>query len=230
MDMTEKYARLLVKIGINIQHGQILVLSCPLECADFARVIQVQAYQAGAREVVMRWLDDRSERITYDLAPTEIFDTFPAWSKAFFDDYARQGAAFLTILASDPDIMKGVDPTRISRQAKARSSALEDYRSAQMSNKHSWCVASVPTETWAQKVFPGMKTADAVEALWQAIFKSVRVDQADPVKAWRNHQTALNVRLKFLNDAQFASLRYKNTLGTDLTVQQIGRASWRGRV
>lgn len=220
MEMKNEYARLLIRTGINIQQGQTLVLSCPIECADFAHLLQIQAYEAGAREVVMRWVDDRSTRITFDLAPTEIFDGFPAWGKVFFNDYAAQGAAFLTIMATDPDIMKGVDPSRISRQSKARSTALEEYRAAQMSNKHSWCVASVPTKAWAMKVFPALSETHAIEALWQAIFKSVRVDQNDPVEAWHLHQQVLDVRLKFLNDAQFTALRYQNSIGTD----QIGRA------
>jgi aminopeptidase len=228
MEMMDKYAELLIRTGVNIQQGQTLVLSCPIECPDFAHLLQRQAYQAGAREVVMRWVDDISARITYDLAPTELFDEFPAWTKTFYDDYAARKAAFLTILATDPDIMKGVDPSRISRQAKARGTALEAYRSAQMSNKHTWCVASVPTSAWARKVFPGMTEPQAIEALWQAIFTSVRVDQADPVVAWRRHQEALDVRLKLLNDAQFAALRYRNAIGTDLTVKLPENHIWFG--
>ncbi|MGD9941374.1 MAG: aminopeptidase, partial [Clostridia bacterium] len=228
MEMLDKYAELLIKTGVNIQQGQTLVLSCPIECSDFAHQLQRQAYQAGAREVVMRWVDDISARITYDLAPAELFDEFPAWAKTFYDDYAARKAAFLTILATDPDIMKGVDPSRISRQAKARGTALEAYRSAQMSNKHTWCVASVPTSAWARKVFPGMTEPKAMEALWQAIFTSVRVDQADPVDAWHRHQEALNIRLRFLNDAQFSALRYRNALGTDLTVKLPENHIWFG--
>jgi aminopeptidase len=228
MEMLDKYAELLIKTGVNIQQGQTLVLSCPIECSDFAHLLQRQAYQAGAREVVMRWVDDISARITYDLAPAELFDEFPAWAKTFYDDYAARKAAFLTILATDPDIMKGVDPSRISRQAKARGTALEAYRSAQMSNKHTWCVASVPTSAWARKVFPGMTEPKAMEALWQAIFTSVRVDQADPVDAWHRHQEALNIRLRFLNDAQFSALRYRNALGTDLTVKLPENHIWFG--
>jgi aminopeptidase len=228
MEMMDKYAELLIKTGVNIQQGQTLVLSCPLECSDFAHLLQVQAYKAGAREVVMRWIDDQSTRITFDLAPEEIFDEYPAWGKVFFNDYAARGAAFLSIMADDPDIMKGVDPSRISRQAKARGTALEAYRSAQMSNKHTWCVASVPTKAWALKVFPAMTESQAIEALWQAIFKSVRADQADPVASWRRHQEALDVRIKFLNETQFAALRYRNTLGTDLLVKLPENHIWFG--
>lgn len=228
MEMIDKYARLLIETGVNIQQGQTLVLSCPIECSGFAHLLQTQAYKAGAREVVMRWIDDTSTRITYDLAPSEIFNEFPSWNKTFFDDYAAQGAAFLTIMATDPDIMKGVDPSRISRRAKAQSTALAEYRTAQMSNRHSWCVASVPTKAWALKVFPGLTETEAETALWHATFRSVRVDQDDPVEAWGLHQKALDAHLQILNDAQFSALRYRNALGTDLTVQLPANHIWFG--
>jgi len=225
----ESYARLLVRVGINLQKDQTLVIASPIDCAEFARVAQVEAYRAGAREVIMRWTDEKSVKTTYDMAQDAVFDEFPAWQKAFFNDYADLGAAFLSIAASDPELMKDVDPKRISRLSKARSTALERFRMLQMSNKNVWCVASVPTVAWARKVFPGKSEKEAVEALWNAIYKTVRVDQADPVQAWRNHQAALNVRLAFLNGHRFSSLRYRNGLGTDLTIAlPKGHVWWGG--
>ncbi len=229
MNPMESYARLLVRVGINLQKDQTLVIASPIDCAEFARVAQVEAYRAGAREVIMRWTDEKSVKTTYDMAPDAIFDEFPAWQKAFFNDYADLGAAFLSIAASDPELMKDVDPKRISRLSKARSTALERFRMLQMSNKNVWCVASVPTVAWARKVFPGKGEKEAVEALWNAIYKTVRVDQADPVQAWRDHQAALDVRLAFLNGHRFSSLRYRNGLGTDLTIAlPKGHVWWGG--
>jgi aminopeptidase len=228
MTSIEKYARLLVRVGINLQKNQTLVISSPIECADFARIAQAEAYRAGAREVVMRWIDEKSSRITLDMAPDDIFDEFPEWSKAFFNDYADSGAAFLSIAASDPELMKDVDPKRLSRQSKARGKALERFRALQMSNKNVWCVGSVPTAAWAKKVFPGKTEAEAVEALWAAILKAVRADQSDPVQAWRDHQAALNARLAFLQGNAFESLRYRNSLGTDLTITLPTGHAWFG--
>jgi len=224
----KSYARLLVQVGINLQKNQTLIIAAPIECAEFARMAMVEAYSAGAREVVMRWLDEKSARITFDMAPDAIFDEFPEWSKAFFNGYADSGAAFLTIMASDPELMKDVDPKRISRQNKARSTALEHFRSLQMSNKNVWCIGSVPTVAWAKKVFPGRTDAEAMDALWNAIYKTVRVDQADPVQAWRAHQAALNTRLDFLRKNDFSSLRYKNAQGTDLIVALPEGHQWFG--
>ncbi len=214
----EKYARLLVRVGINLQEGQTLVISSPIECAAFARLAQVEAYNSGAGEVVLRWIDEESDRITLDLAPGAVLDRYPEWSRVFLNGYAEAGAAFLKIDASDPELMKDVDPKRMSRQSKARNIALEPYRTLLMSDKNAWCVASVPTAAWARKVFPGKTEPQAVEALWDAIYKAVRVDRADPVAAWREHQDALDARLAFLKRNDFSSLRYRNGLGTDFRV------------
>jgi aminopeptidase len=176
----------------------------------------------------MRWMDEKSARVTLDMADDAVFDEFPEWGKAFFNGYADRGAAFLTISASDPELMKGVDPKRMSRQNKARSAALEHYRTRQMSNRNVWCVASVPTLAWARKVFPGKPDDEAVDALWTAIFKAVRVDRPDPVQAWRDHQAALDARLAFLAAQDFTGLRYRNGLGTDLTVRLPEHHRWFG--
>lgn len=228
MKQLEKYAKLLVRTGINLQDNQILVVNCPVECAYFGRAITKEAYAAGARKVVMNWRDDLIARETLLNAKDEIFDEFPEWQKAFYNDHADQGAAFLSISASDPEVFKGVDPTRMARQNKASSTAIAHYRSKMMSNYNAWCVASIPTDSWAVKVFPGVSVEEAVEKLWEAIFKSVRVDQADPVAAWDEHKANLMRRMKCLNDYNFKSLKYKNSIGTDFSVALVDKHIWLG--
>ncbi len=224
----EKYAELLVRIGINIQKDQTLVIASPIECAEFARIVTVKAYEAGAREVVMRWLDEKSTKIRYQMASNEIFDEFPNWSKEYFNGYADKDAAFLSISASDPELMKDVDPKKMSRANKASSVALEHYRSRMMSNKNVWCVASIPTDAWAKKVFPGVSAKEAVDQLWDAIFKAVRVDTPDPVQSWKDHQSHLNNKLQFLNETAFKAVRYKNSIGTDVLVELPKNHVWFG--
>lgn len=228
MTKIEKYADLLVRIGINIQPDQTLVIAAPIECADFARAAATKAYEAGAREVVMRWMDEKSQHIKYKMANDEIFDEFPEWTVEYFNHYADKDAAFLSISARDPELMKDVDPKRLARANKAGSVALEYYRSRMMSNKNVWCVASIPTEAWAKKVFPEATPEQAIEQLWDAIFKAVRVDQEDPVAAWKAHQSNLNEKLDFLNGHAFKALRYKNSIGTDVTVELPENHIWFG--
>ncbi|MDC7222210.1 MAG: aminopeptidase [Spirochaetales bacterium] len=223
----EKYADLLVRCGINIKKDQTLLINTPLECADFARSITKKAYEAGAREVILNWNDELSTKIRYDMAPEEIFDEFPAWRVEMLNSLADRDAAFLSISASDPELMKEVDPSRIARFRKASSSALGEYRSRVMGNFNAWCVVSVPTEAWARKVFP-QAGEGAMDLLWEAIFKAVRVDRDDPVAAWKELQNSMSRRIEILHKYNFTSLHYKNSLGTDLLVELPENHLWVG--
>lgn len=224
----EKYARLIVKTGINIQKNQILIIRSPIECASFTREVARIAYQEGAGDVVISWMDELFSKIRYLHAPDEAFNEFPEWHKEFFLSYARKGAAFLSIFASDPELMKEVAPERIAKDSKNRSIALKEYSERIMSSKNSWCVVSIPTISWAEKVFPGLSENEAVEMLWRAIFMSVRVDMADPVATWDEHKANLAKRTEFLNANEFKYLIYKNSLGTDLKIELPKNHIWLG--
>ncbi|WP_425058733.1 Aminopeptidase 2 [Sporomusa carbonis] len=226
--MLEKYARLVIKTGINIQKDQILVITSPIECAPFARLIAQIAYQEGARDVVMNWKDELFSKIRYLHAPNQVFDEFPEWQKDFYLSYVRAGAAFVSIAASDPELLKEVDPDKVMRVQKAGNHALKEYRERIMSNKNVWCVVSVPTQAWARKVFPELPGDAAVEKLWDAIGKAVRADTADPVAAWQQHANDLKKRTEYLNSKKFKMLQYKNSLGTDLQVELPDGHIWLG--
>lgn len=216
--MLEKYARLIVKTGINLQKNQILVIKSPIECASVTRRVAEIAYQEGAKDVVVFWQDELFSKIRYLHAPEEIFDQFPEWQKEFYLSYVGQGAAFLTISATDPELMKDVNPQRMVRAQKASNVALQEFRDRLMSNQNVWCVISIPTVAWAKKVFPNVSEQEAIEILWEAIFKAVRADQMDPVSAWEDHKANLKRSMEFMNSNRFKSLHYKNSLGTDLVI------------
>lgn len=223
-----KYAELLVKTGINLKPNQLLVVRSPIECADFTRVVTEVAYANGAREVIVLWGDEKTNKIKYMMAPEEIFDEFPEWQKTFYVDYARNDAAFLSISASDPELMKEVDPTRMMRAQRASSTAIAEYRERLMNNVNVWCVASVPTVSWAEKVFSHETQDKAVEKLWDAILSAVRVDEEDPVAAWEVHKSALKKNMAALNQYDFKLLKYKNSIGTDLTIELPENHIWMG--
>jgi len=224
----EKYARLVVRTGVNIQKGQTLVIHSPIEACEFTRLVSKIAFEEGARDVVVVWDDDLLSRIRYLNAPEEIFDEFPDWKKEFYLSYVRKDAAFLRISGSDPEVLKGVDPNKISKSRRVSNAALKEYRERLMSNKNSWCVVSVPTKAWAKKVFPDTSEERAIELLWDAIFKAVRVDKEDPVKEWEKHKTNLKRYIDFLNNKKFKYLHFKNSLGTDLTIELPEGHIWMG--
>mgnify|MGYP000211529050 CR=1 FL=1 len=224
----EKYARLVVKTGINLQKGQTLVVNTPIECASFARIIAAVAYREGARDVVLSWRDEKFSKIRFMEAPDEIFDEFPHWQQEMYVSLARKGAAFISISASDPELMKEVDPNRMTRAQRASNTSLQEYRERLMSNQNTWCVVSIPTSSWAMKVFPGVTEEEAVAKLWEAILKAVRLEEEDPVAGWQAHQDNLKRSTDFLNRHAFKELRYHNSLGTDLTIRLPEKHLWLG--
>jgi aminopeptidase len=227
-EMLEKYARLIVKTGVNIQKGQTLVIASPIECASFTRMVAQYAYEEGARDVVVTWKDELLSKIRFLQAPEEVFEEFPQWQKEFYLSYVKQGAAFVSIAASDPELLKDVNPGRLVKVQKASNTALKEYRERLMSNRNSWCVVSIPTKSWAKKVFSDLSEEEAVEKLWEAILKTVRVDTQDPVAAWEEHKKKLKKSADFLNSNQFKYLHYKNGKGTDVTIELPKNHIWLG--
>jgi len=223
----KEYAKLIVEVGANVQKGQTLVIACPVECAPFGRMLAEAAYDAGTREVVMRWGDDQLSRMKGLRAEDSVFDNVPEWLKTFYYEYAGKKAALIAVAADDPENMKGVDPDRLQRYAKASGKALKEYSDMQMRGDFPWCVAAMPIPSWASKVFPG--DDNAVEKLWDAIFASVRVDgSGGAVALWEEHLAAMDRRAQILNGHNFAKLVFKNSLGTDLTAELPEKHQWVG--
>ncbi|WP_017415541.1 aminopeptidase [Clostridium tunisiense] len=227
-DFLKKYATLAVKTGINLQQNQLLVIMSPIECAPFTRMIMEEAYKAGAKEVIVHWSDELSTKIRFINAPEEVFETMPQWQVDSFMHYAEQGAGFLSISASNPELLKDVNPDRIAKAQKTRSLALKKFNARLMSNQNSWSIVSIPTEGWASKVFSEVSKEEAIEKLWNAIFKIVRVDQEDPVLAWENHKKNLKEKMDYLNSKNFKTLHFKNAKGTDLHLELPENHLWVG--
>ncbi len=227
MDKLREYARLLVEIGVNIQKGQDLIVSAPVDCAPFARLCASAAYDAGCREVVMRWTDDYLAREKYLRADSSVFDTTPLWNQHFFNDYAQEGAAYLAISATDPENLKGVDPDRLIRAQRTSGRDLKTFQDLQMCGGFPWCIASIPIPSWAKKVFPDCGEEEAMGKLWDAIYQTMRITgDGKAVDRWRDHIATLAERKKKLNDLHLASLHYTNSLGTDLTVRLPEGCVW----
>ena len=228
-ELLEEYARLIVRMGVNLQEDQPLVINAPLACADFARRVAGAAYDAGAHDVTVAWNDERFARLRYDKAKKSVFTEFPEWRRRLYEDSAAEGAAFVTIHASDPEIFSGVEPERLTLAQQAAGAALLEYRQRLMSNKNAWCVVSIPTESWASKVFPEDAPDAAVENLWQAIFAAVRLAPGeDAAVRWQKHIEFLARAAKFMNDHAFSRLEYKNALGTNLSIELPEGHIWMG--
>ena len=223
-----KYASLAVNIGVNIQKDNILVISSPIETAEFARLITEEAYKSGAKDVIVHYGDQKLTKIKLENSSLETISNIPEWQAESYNYYARQEARFISISASDPDGLKGVPVEKIGASQKARTSALKEYFDNSMSNKCRWCVLSVPTLSWAKKVFPKVSDDEAMESLWDVIFKTVRVDTENPVNAWEKHNAYLEEKIKFMNNNNFKSVHLKSANGTDLNIELPEGHIWAG--
>lgn len=223
----EKYAELAVKVGVNVQNGQTLVVNTTLDSAEFVRLVVKKAYEAGAHNVVVNWTDDEVSRTKYELAPDTAFNEYPEWRAKEVEELAEKGAAFMSIVSSSPDLLKGINSERIGNFQKAAGKALAKYRKMMMADKVSWTVIAAPSQGWADKVFPDAPAETRIEQLWNAIFKATRSDLENPVEAWKKHDKTLHEKVDYLNNKRYKKLHYKAP-GTDLIIELPEKHLWCG--
>jgi aminopeptidase len=223
----EKYAELAVKVGVNVQPNQTLVINTSLDSAEFVRLVVRKAYEVGAHNVIVNWADDMVTRAKYELAPDAAFTEYPEWRARELEELADKGAAFMSIVSSSPDLLKGVNPERIANFQKAAGTALSNYRKKIQSDKVSWTVIATPSPDWAAKVFPDAAPEEQVNLLWDAIFKATRADLDNPVEAWKKHDETLHEKVAYLNERRYKKLHY-TAPGTDLTIELPEKHIWVG--
>ncbi|KAA0550426.1 aminopeptidase [Bacillus sp. BGMRC 2118] len=226
-ELLDKYAELAVKVGVNVQPGQTLIVNADINSAPFVRRVAQKAYEAGAKLVAIEWSDETVTRIRYDHASDESFLYFPEWRADMLKSAFEEGAAILSVVSMNPDLLKGVDPEKIANLNKVAGEASKKYRHFMMADKNSWSIVAVPSQAWAAKVFPNVDQDNQVEQLWNAIFEATRTFLDNPVEAWNEHNTNLNQKVDYLNTHKFNALHYLAD-GTDLTVELADRHLWVG--
>ncbi len=226
---TENLAKTSVKIGVNLQKDQILVINAPIETAEFAREVAKEAYDAGAKDVFIHYNDEQFHKLRYERTTEETLREVPDWWRERLDYAVNNNAAIISISAVDPDLLTDISTAKINASIEARQEAMSDYNKALMGNRNRWCVISVPTASWAVKVFPEAKnSAQALDLLWSAIIRSTHCNTRDPIAEWHEKDQIFKERSKWLNEQQFDKLHYKNELGTDLMVGLPKRHVWSG--
>lgn len=222
------YAKLIVEVGVNIQKGQPLVVSAPIEGVEFVRMIAKHAYNLGATNVHINWRDEELTKLKYENAPMEVFKNFPKWYADAQEDFAEKGACFISISSEDPELLKEADPKKIAAYNKSSSTALKKWMDYTMNDINSWCVVSIPSKSWAKRIFPKLSDEEALSKLWDAIFKATRMNSEDPVKAWKEHLDILGEKVSLLNKINLKSLHYTSSNGTDLLVELPKGHIWAG--
>ena len=227
-ELLKKYADFIVRIGVNVQPGQTLIITAPLEAAELARPCVRAAFEAGARDVRVDWSDDTIARTRMELGSEEALSDVKPYVLRSYLDFAESegGVCVLHLLADDPEVYAGLDAAKINRIALARRKALEEWRVYTMNDKIQWCIAAMPCEPWAKMIFPDLPVDEAMETLWQVIFDVCRVSGGDPVGEWHGHLDKLVGLKDKMNALDFESLHFTSANGTDLTVGIADNAVW----
>jgi aminopeptidase len=223
----DRLAEVAVKVGLGLAPGQELVMTASVEALPLVRRITEHAYRAGATLVTTLFSDEEATLARFRHAPDSSFDVASGW---LFDGMAKafgSGAARLAIAGEDPSLLAGQDPDKVARANRARSAAYMPALKLIAGFDINWNIISYASASWARAVFPGEPEAAAVAKLWDAIFAASRIDEEDPVAAWKAHNGGLHAKARHLNARRYSALRFTGP-GTDLTVGLADDHEWHG--
>ncbi len=230
----DKYVEVVVKVGLNLQAGQRLLIGAPIfgvcptpiELAPLVRLIAIHAYRNGARLVDVMWDDDQLRLIRLKHAPKDSFEEFPKWQTDGLFEVVQAGDAVLSIYAENPDLLDDQDPERLATVQRTTFKHIEPSMNLVVKGAFNWCMITAPVDGWTDKLFPGLPPEDQKARFWDTIFEICRVNVADPVSGWRDHVKSLAARSSYLNDRTYSALKLIAP-GTDLTVGLPKGHVWR---
>jgi len=231
----EKYAEVILKVGLNLQPKQRLLIGgassfsdgVPFEAAPLVRIITKKAYQMGARLVDVIWADEYLRLIRLQYSPKKLLREYPKWKIDAIIDIAKAGDAHLQILSPNPDLLKVVDTSSILKFQLFLIKRVQPVTNLLRQNPLNSAVIAVPNQAWANKLFPDIPSNERVQKLWDIIFEICRITEDNPVSAWQTHNGALMKRCSYLNQKQYKELKLKSP-DTDLTIGLPKDHIWRG--
>ena len=220
------YARLIARVGVNIQKGQDVNITCDLDQPKFVELLVDECYKAGARKVKVEFNYQPLAKLHFRHCSVTTLSKIEKWEIARMEHNVETLPCQIYLVSSDPDGLKGINQEKMAKVNRNRFPIVKPYRD-QMDNKYQWCIAAVPGAAWAKKLFPELPKGRAMEKLWEAILFTSRVTD-DPLAAWEAHDKELHQRCAYLNSLGSAELHYKGDNGTDFTVGMIPEAQFMG--
>ena len=224
----KKYAHTLLKYGVNLQEDQTLVISVDVENKDFAVIVTEEAYELGAKEVVLNWRCSPIARQRLLHANESVLEKPANWIPEFYKQYIDDKAAFLSLISANPKALEGIPTDRISLQSRNLNKVLSFYHTAIMNSSVTWCVASVPTVLWANLLGYEGSDEEKIDQLWATLLKLCRIEGVEPKDTYRHHMAKLRHRCEALNKLDLKSLRYTCENGTDLLLELPEGHIWLG--
>ena len=227
-DTLRKYARTLLQYGVNLQQDQTLVISVDVENKDFAVIVTEEAYELGAKEVVLNWRCSPIARQRLLHANESVLEKPANWIPEFYKQYIDEKAAFLSLISANPKALEGIPTDRISLQSRNLNKVLSFYHTAIMNSSVTWCVASVPTVLWADLLGYQGTDEEKINQLWDTLLKLCRIEGVEPKDTYRHHMAKLRHRCEALNKLDLKALRYTCENGTDLLLELPESHIWLG--
>lgn len=225
-NLTE-YAKLAVRVGVNIQPGQELLISADVNDIPFVRLIVAEAYRAGAKNVQVLYSDEQSTLAKFQLGSVAAMAYVPTWLYDGIESSMNANAARLVVASGDPALLKDVDAARVGGYSRLQAKATENIGKLIGSFAVNWCIVGASSPAWSKVTFPNEPDHLAVGRLWQAIFAASRVNADDPIATWTAHQDALASRAAWLSDMNLTAVHFRGP-GTDLEVGLAERTRWIG--
>ena len=225
--LLRRYARLIAVTGGGLRPGQDVVIRAGLDQPDFTLMLAEECYAAGAARVEVEWEHPPLQKLDYEYLGAEALGEVRAWQLAKLRYRADTLPVMLYLESADPDALAGIDQLKRAEAMRLRWAVTKPI-SDEMENRYQWCIAAVPGEAWARKVFPGLAPADAVERLWEAILRCSRAFEGDPAENWARHNAFLAGRCAKLNALGLVRLEYRSANGTALSVGLIPEALFLG--
>ena len=223
--LIRNYAKLIARVGGNIQKGQRVVLYAQTDQGEFIRILAEECYRAGAERVTVEWQSQELEKLAAKFETAHELSIVSSWEEKKLAHRAESLPVQIKILSADPDGMRGAHREKLTHAAMARAVITKPYTDA-LTNKYQWCVAAVPSVGWAKKVFPKERANTAVERLWELILQTSRADGKDPLTDWMWHNRALREKCDKINALELMRLEYKSANGTNLKVGLIDGAQF----
>ena len=221
-----RFAKLTVRRGVNVKPGQDVIVHAELDQPEFVTMIVEEAYAAGARKVRVKWTHLPISKVNALQMDEKVASEIETWQHEEMKHNVETLPAQIHIRSVDPDGMKGIDQEKMTRISKVTTPIMLKYRE-QMDNRFQWTIIGVPSVKWSEKVFPKLKGAEAVEAMWNAIIKATRVTE-DPLAEWDAHNATLQARCKQLDALNLDYLHFQSSNGTDFKIWMIPEAKWLG--
>lgn len=222
-----RYARLLVRVAVNVQPGQrFTIWKAPVDAAPFVRMLTEEAYVAGASYVEVFWQDDHLELIRLMRTSTSVYADRPDWEVTVMETSAREGGAFLFFDCTCAGVFDNTPTALVARALTLENEHLQRVWQFFVRNTVNWSIATVPTPSWARKVFPELPVKEGIQELWETIFATCRVDSENYVERWEQHRRSLEERSTTLNDLHLRALHFEGP-GTQLRVGLPAGHIWR---